>query len=559
MTGPEPTATDENPDWDDDEALRVAIALSLQDQRQGSPPVTQAHEARSVELADRPVSPSPVASLNMHSLNRRKMEEERLARLAKKRPRCPSDDDDVVEVPPPTKRPSHTPAQGPAPQLESAVPFPDGVVKRTWVRGYPRSGNDIKIEEIFQRDKLVLAMLSSFQWDEEWILSKIDITRTKLLLAAFATDEAQKDSMRANVPPNVKFCFPQMHGPGSMHSKLQLLKFPQHLRVVVPTGNLVPYDWGETGVMENMVFLIDLPRKAEESTSQPTLFQSELERFLRAMGVDEKMVCSLASYDFSRTASLGFVHSSPGGHTGESLKRTGYCGLGTTIASLGLTTTEPVEVDVACASLGSIKCDLVEAMYNACQGDNGMKEYNKRANRKAGDKQPGPSKLLQDRFRIYFPTKQTVSDSRGGNGAAGTICIQARWWRAPDFPRALVRDCVNTRKGLLMHSKLIFVRKAQGSYQGPQPEISWAGWAYVGSANLSESAWGRMVKDRQSGNPKMSCRNWECGVVIPVRQTSSGSGDATDLHVFDDSVPVPMQVPGRKYGPNEEPWFYAGA
>lgn len=62
----------------------------------------------------------------------------------------------------------------------------------------------------------------------------------------------QKEAMRANVPASIKFCFPQMHGPGSMHSKLQILKYPDYLRVVVPTGNLVPYDWGETGVMENV-------------------------------------------------------------------------------------------------------------------------------------------------------------------------------------------------------------------------------------------------------------------------------------------------------------------
>lgn len=59
--------------------------------------------------------------------------------------------------------------------------------------------------------------------------------------------------MRANVPPaSIRFCFPQMHGPGAMHSKLQVLKYSDYLRVVVPTGNLVPYDWGETGVMENV-------------------------------------------------------------------------------------------------------------------------------------------------------------------------------------------------------------------------------------------------------------------------------------------------------------------
>ena len=71
------------------------------------------------------------------------------------------------------------------------IPYPHGVVKKTWAYGQPRRGDDIKIEEVFQKDKLQLAVLSSFQWDEEWLLSKIDISRTKMILIAFANNEAQ--------------------------------------------------------------------------------------------------------------------------------------------------------------------------------------------------------------------------------------------------------------------------------------------------------------------------------------------------------------------------------
>jgi hypothetical protein len=64
----------------------------------------------------------------------------------------------------------------------------------------------------------------------------------------------QKVQMRANVPSNVKFCFPSMAGQiNCMHSKLQMLSHPTHLRIVVPSANLVPYDWGEEGgVIENV-------------------------------------------------------------------------------------------------------------------------------------------------------------------------------------------------------------------------------------------------------------------------------------------------------------------
>lgn len=58
-----------------------------------------------------------------------------------------------------------------------------------------------------------------------------------------------------------------------------------------------------------MVFLIDLPRLPDGSDHEPTMFSTEMARFLRESHVDEKMVDSLTSYDFSRTKKLGFVYS----------------------------------------------------------------------------------------------------------------------------------------------------------------------------------------------------------------------------------------------------------
>lgn len=72
-----------------------------------------------------------------------------------------------------------------------------------------------------------------------------------LLFVLFETNVMQKEEITSNAPRNVRFCFPPMGG-GAMHSKLQLLSHPSHLRVVIPSANLVPYDWGETGVMENV-------------------------------------------------------------------------------------------------------------------------------------------------------------------------------------------------------------------------------------------------------------------------------------------------------------------
>ena len=58
-----------------------------------------------------------------------------------------------------------------------------------------------------------------------------------------------------------------------------------------------------------MVFLIDLPPLEEDASFSPTSFSTELFRFLRAIGLDDKLVSTLEKYDFSETKRYGFVHT----------------------------------------------------------------------------------------------------------------------------------------------------------------------------------------------------------------------------------------------------------
>jgi len=104
-----------------------------------------------------------------------------------------------------------------------------------------------------------------------------------------------------------------------------------------------------------------------------------------------------------------------------------------------------------------------------------------------------------------------------------------------------------------------------------------------------------LVKDKATKLPKLNCRNWECGVVIPVRtqreiaagRASSVSGQkgeinasgsdgsqkarradaaggpvhrdarnaSASMNIFPDVAPVPMVLPGEEYG-TRRPWFY---
>jgi hypothetical protein len=269
-----------NGDDDEERALRRALALSRRTNVAGQGSRSTRVAARpkdlieiadddddddddddEVEIVPSPRAPPPAKS-SLLGLDRKQMEAERQARLKRKQAETETETENTASPPPSQRvrispsalREASKPKAEPKPSPASSLRYPNGVVKRTWARGLPRQEDDIKLEEVLLKDELVFAVLSSFQWDEEWLLNKVNLRQTALLLVAFAAGEAQKAEIQAGAPSNrVRFCFPPMYGPiGHMHSKLMLLKYEAYLRIVVPTGNLVAYDWGETGGIENV-------------------------------------------------------------------------------------------------------------------------------------------------------------------------------------------------------------------------------------------------------------------------------------------------------------------
>ena len=202
-------------DSDDNEQLRQAIALSLQESSSAlnngtiwsnlepagavidltdSPPNKATTSAPYVGHAgSTATSPGPLTSNTpspgLLGLNRREMEEHRLARKRKasispppaRRKRIPTED---------VKVGTGKCAGSTHPLLErSGVQYPDGIVKKTWAFGFPRE-QDIKIEEVLQKADLELAMLSAFQWDVEWLLRKVSLNETKMIFVMQAKEEA---------------------------------------------------------------------------------------------------------------------------------------------------------------------------------------------------------------------------------------------------------------------------------------------------------------------------------------------------------------------------------
>jgi hypothetical protein len=291
----------------------------------------------------------------------------------------------------------------------------------------------------------------------------------------------------------------------------------------------------------------------------------------------------LATFDFTptRTNSLAFVHSIAGSHTSPEAK-TGQRGLSAAVRELGLVPKEgeSIQIDYVCSSVGSLTGKFLERLHAAATGEKGEDVGTTKGKDGAKTEQDGrkglfdPPKRRKAReqeseaagpvaapsfptyLRIYFPSTRTIARSLGGPTAAGTICFKRRSWEHAKFPRGVLRDCVAvpSRAGVLMHSKVMFVR-----FEGEERKVGeHAGWVYVGSANASESAWGvvsEMGKGKGKKDFKTMCRNWECGIVVPVPVQE---GTMMGLEGFERVLPVPMVFPGESYEENRElePWFF---
>ncbi len=491
-------------DSDEDAAqLRQAIALSLQDQDQGvnsKAHIRQTHctsgpEVINLDSDDDIPSPKPLSSTKANTaneegtstvrsflgLNRKAMEEERLARRQKTEisplpaqhtgkssdsafSHASDSNKNIAlkESVPLEKLRFQKPSTSAKSHMTIGPTFPDGVVKKTWAFCKAREA-DIRFEEVLQSHDLKLAVLSAFLWDVPWVLSKLK-SGTNMVFVMQAKDDSTREQYEreTSAMANLKLCFPPMPGQVKcMHSKLMLLSYSTHLRIVVPTANLTPYDWGEVGVMENMLFLIDLPRLPGDtkcSRESLTPFGRELVYFIEAMGLPQKIVDSIYKFDFSRTKEFAFVHSIGGVHVGEDepWRRTGYCGLGNAIKELGLETSDPISIDFVTSSLGNATMRFLSSIYLAAQGDSGMTEFGW-GRGKATAETLAQNKIyshIRENFHIYFPTLETVVSSNGGTACAGTVCFQPHWYNSPTFPKQLLRDCKSRREGMLMHNKV---------------------------------------------------------------------------------------------------------
>ncbi|KAJ3848765.1 tyrosyl-DNA phosphodiesterase-domain-containing protein [Lentinula lateritia] len=429
-------------------------------------------------------------------------------------------------------------------------------------------------EVLGDKSDIAFAILSSFALDIPWIYSLFDPSSPVIMVAQ--PDSSGKASVKNALPNWIKTTPFLRGGYGCMHMKFMLIFYKTgRLRVVVSTANLIPYDWRD---IENAVWLQDLPplpKEAPFNRQDNESFPSVMKRVLDAVNVMPALSTMLKQdhpnlpiktteqictrWDWSNVK-VNLVPSIAGKHEGwPNVILTGHVRLMKAVRNMGVRTgkgpkEKTLELECQGSSIGSYTTQWINEFYHSAQGESAEDWLDKPKSRR--EKLPYPVEV-----KVLFPTLATVRSSQHGERGGGNLFFQRSYWEGKKFPRQLFYDSRSKAGKTLMHTKMIVGSISQKvATTGPQKEVinldtdseesdsgeeievvdANVGWIYLGSHNFTPSAWGTL--SGSAFNPIMNIRNYELGIVLPLKDMA----EVDKLACF--------ERPPRKYGPDDSPW-----
>lgn len=347
----------------------------------------------------------------------------------------------------------------------------------------------VSLDALIDRPNLQKSIVSSFAHDDEWFMPKL---KGPVVVLRHRPPDIPRE-LDAVQSGNALYVFPAMVGAaGSMHVKLLLLFYDHKIRVIIPSANLIQFDWEE---MENVLYYQDFPRGNADCE-----FKSILKESLTNMKVPIVSLNALDEFDF--TAALGrLVYSRPGTFSDIGLQR---------LSKVVLEMHIPPSMPIRCITSSLGKTDgWIQQMHSACRG---------------GSDEPGD-------IMVYFPSRDTVLTSRLGKENSSSLFYDAR-----KYPCGCLYDLESVNAGELMHAKIILCSDSKDTVYIADTSEDADGYMYAGSHNFTGAAWGRPLKSRQ----EVRMTNWELGMMFKLSKTKTNM-----------PFVIPFRVPGRR---NLKPW-----
>ncbi|KAI8318006.1 phospholipase D/nuclease [Martensiomyces pterosporus] len=137
----------------------------------------------------------------------------------------------------------------------SSLVYPAGAVRITKMHGLDNDpAESVSLPDILDAANLRYALLTAYLVDEEWLLSHIGPATNVTLVLSGTPPSGNAVSSDSGVTR----VYPELFKPEVqiMHSKLMLLFYAHHVRLVISTANLIKDDWS---IMQNAVFIQDFP------------------------------------------------------------------------------------------------------------------------------------------------------------------------------------------------------------------------------------------------------------------------------------------------------------
>ncbi|KAL4628509.1 hypothetical protein ACB092_05G244300 [Castanea dentata] len=376
------------------------------------------------------------------------------------------------------------------------------------VRELPAWSNTscVSIGDVIQGDVLV-AILSNYMVDIDWLLPACPtLAKTPHVLVLHGEGDGTLDHMKRKKPANWILHKPPLPiSFGTHHSKAMLLVYPQGVRIIVHTANLIYVDWNNKS---QGLWTQDFPWKDQNSPSKRCGFENDLIDYLSALKWPEFSVklpalgnfninpAFFKKFDYS-DAAVRLIASVPGYHTGTNLKKWGHMKLRTVLQECTFDKdfkNSPLAYQFS--SLGSLDEKwLAELTYSMSSGF-------------SEDKTP----LGLGQPRIVWPTVEDVRCSLEGYAAGNAIpsplknvekeFLKKYWakWKASHTGRCRAMPHIKT-----------FTR-----YNDQK-----LAWLLLTSSNLSKAAWGALQKN----NSQLMIRSYELGVLfLPSSFERYGSG-----------------------------------
>ena len=347
------------------------------------------------------------------------------------------------------------------------------------------------------------ALFSTFIYDGDFI--EPFINQFKMPSIIIRHQENQKYNAMDEYGNYIKFIFPKISQTlrwGKFHSKLIILKFPNFLRIIVPSANLTDgdwYYWGQIIWFQDFPLITKNESKEEKDKQRSKDFRDYLKQFMKTFMPHTyegkrfwtDLNINFDLYDFS-DSSVDLVASANGRFIGDEEKDLfGVGRLNSLMDNKYFNVNKNDTLLVQCSSFGISK--QKNFFYNLYKGFN-LTELNN--------------------VDIFYPSEDYIYTCEKGVELSSCLFFNNEAYKIykDKLHDIVLKEQFKDRK-TVFHSKIFITGKRNklGKFLLNNDSI-----IYIGSHNFSTSAWGNFEKN----GTQISIANYELGIIFDINLLS---------------------------------------